>query len=43
MPVHMCMHPELNQYIRDVLTGVMPVLDWGQVDIITISIRNKVF
>lgn len=42
IPVHMCAHPELNQYIRDVLDGIKPLLEEGQVDYIAVLIKNNV-
>ena len=42
IPVYMSVHPELNQYIRDVLLGVKPVLDKGEVEKIILSIKSKV-
>lgn len=42
IPVYMCAHPELNEYIRDVLLGLKPVLDEGEVEKVVLSIKNKV-
>ena len=42
IPVHMCVHPELNQYVRDVLDGVRPLLEAGQVDSVAVLIKDKV-
>lgn len=38
----MSVHPKLNQYIRDVLHGVKPVLDKGEVQKVVMAIKNKV-
>ena len=42
IPVYMCAHPELNEYIRHVLDGIKPLLEAGQVGHIAVVIRNKV-
>ena len=42
IPVHVCAHPELNQYIRDVLDGIRPLLEAGQVKHVAVLIKNKV-
>ena len=42
VPVYMCVHPELNQYIRDVLVGVKGLLGRGLVDKLVVAIKNKV-
>jgi hypothetical protein len=42
IPVHICAHPELNQYIRQVVDGIKPLLEAGQVDHVSVIIRNKV-
>ena len=42
VPVHMCIHPELNHYIRNLLDGVKPLLREGQVESIAVLIRDKV-
>lgn len=42
IPVYMSVHPELNQYIIDVLLGVKPVLDKGEVEKVILSIKSKV-
>lgn len=38
----MSRHPELNQYIRDVLLGIKPLLDKGEVEKVVLSIKNQV-
>ncbi len=42
MPVYMCVHPELNQYIRDVLLGIRSPLAQGLVEKLVVVIKNKV-
>ena len=42
VPVHICGHPELNQYIRCVVDDVKPLLEAGQVDYIAVPIKSKV-
>lgn len=38
----MCVHPELNQYIRDVLVGARALIKKGDMDKIVLAISNKV-
>ena len=42
VPVQMCGHPELNQYMRDVLGSVRPLLEKGAVDRVVLAIEDKV-
>ncbi len=42
VPVYMCVHPELNQYIRDVLLGIRSPLAQGLVEKLVVVIKNKV-
>jgi len=42
VPVQMCGHPELNQYVRDVLGSVRPLLERGAVDRVVLAIEDKV-
>lgn len=43
VPVQMCCHPDLNQYILDVLQMVKPLLEKGEVERIAMVISNKKF
>ena len=42
IPVHMSVHPELNQYLKNVLSSVRPLLEEGAVDRTVLAIHNKV-
>ena len=42
VPVWMCIHPELNQYIKDVLVATKTLIRKGEMDKIVLAIRNKV-
>lgn len=42
IPVWMCVHPELNQYIKDVLVGAKPLLANGDTNKVVLAISNKV-
>lgn len=41
IPVWMCIHPELNQYIKDVLVGARTLMRSGDVDKVVLAITNK--
>ena len=38
----MCVHPELNQYIKDVLVATKTLIRKGEMDKIVLAIQNKV-
>ena len=38
----MCVHPELNQYIKDVLVATRTLIRKGEIDKIELAINNKV-
>ena len=38
----MSVHPELNQYLKDVLSSVRPLLEEGAVERTVLAIHNKV-
>ena len=42
VPVWMCVHPELNQYIKDVLVATKTLIRKGEIDKIVLAINNKV-
>ena len=42
VPVWMCVHPELNQYIKDVLVATKTLIRKGEMDKIVLAIKNKV-
>ena len=42
VPVWMCVHPELNQYIKDVLVATRTLIRKGEIDKIVLAINNKV-
>lgn len=37
-----CVHPELNQYIRDVMVGTRTLIRKGEMDKLVLAISNKV-
>ncbi|KAJ7393017.1 MAD2 mitotic arrest deficient-like 2 [Desmophyllum pertusum] len=41
VPVQMCCHPDLNQYIFDVLQTTKPLLEKGEVQRVALVISNK--
>ncbi|XP_064383134.1 mitotic spindle assembly checkpoint protein MAD2B-like isoform X1 [Halichondria panicea] len=41
VPVYMCVHPELCQYLRDVLTGLLPLMKEGKMEEMWLSVQNK--
>lgn len=43
VPVQMCCHPDLNQYILDVLQTIKPLLEKGEVQRVALVISNKNF
>lgn len=43
VPVQMSCHPELNQYIQDVLNSIKPCLEKGEVERICVVIMDKGF
>jgi len=43
VPVQMCCHPDLNQYILDVLQTIKPLLEKNEVQRVTLVISNKEF
>ncbi|XP_078368970.1 mitotic spindle assembly checkpoint protein MAD2B-like isoform X2 [Oculina patagonica] len=43
VPVQMCCHPDLNQYILDVLQTTKPLLEKGEVQRVALVISNKKF
>jgi len=43
VPVQMCCHPDLNQYILDVLQTIKPLLEKNEVQRVTLVISNKKF
>ena len=42
VPVWMCVHPELNQYIKDILVATRTLIRKGEIDKIVLAISNKV-
>jgi hypothetical protein len=42
VPVWMCVHPELNQYIKDVLVATKTLIRKGEIDKIVLAINSKV-
>ena len=42
VPVWMCVHPELNLYIKDVLVATKTLISKGEIDKIVLAIKNKV-
>lgn len=38
----MCVHPELNKYIRDVLVGTKTLIRKGAMDKVVLAINDKV-
>ncbi|XP_015766791.1 PREDICTED: mitotic spindle assembly checkpoint protein MAD2B-like isoform X2 [Acropora digitifera] len=43
VPVQMCCHPDLNQYILDVLQTIKPLLEKGDVQRVSLVISDKKF
>jgi len=43
VPVQMCCHPDLNQYILDVLQTAKPLLEKGEVQRVVLVVSNKKF
>ncbi|XP_068702027.1 mitotic spindle assembly checkpoint protein MAD2B-like isoform X1 [Montipora capricornis] len=43
VPVQMCSHPDLNQYILDVLQTMRPLLEKGEVQRVSLVISDKKF
>lgn len=43
VPVQMSCHPELNQYIQDVLHSIKPCLEKGEVERICVAVIDKEF
>ena len=42
VPVQMCGHPELNQYIRDVLGSIRPLIEKQALDKVVLIVNDKV-
>ena len=42
VPVQMSGHPELNQYIRDVLGSIRPLIEKQALDKVVLTVENKV-
>ena len=42
VPVQMCAHPELNQYVRNMLGSIRPLLEMGAVEKVVLAIEDKV-
>ncbi len=42
VPVHMCVHPELCQYVREVLASLLPLIREGTADRVWLTVQNKV-
>ena len=42
VPVQMCGHPELNQYIRDVLGSIRPLIEKQALDKVVLIVDDKV-
>ena len=41
VPVHKCGHPKLNQYIRDILDGLKPLIVKQAVERVVLLIHTK--
>ena len=42
IPVWLCVHPELNQYIKDVLVGTRTLIRKGEMEKVVLAISDKV-
>ena len=42
VPVQMSGHPELNQYIKDILVGMRPLIEKQAVEKVVLAVEDKV-